>query len=352
MNDEKLKRLFERLAPTDEQKERMYRNLLTPSRNEPPKRRALAPAKRVRFSILAAALTVLLTTTAFAAAYRGLDETFLKFLSPANSEQAEYLSDGAYAIDKRVANEQGTLILKQAIGDGNLTYILMDFIAPEGTALNAARYRFENPNTTTDESFHSTGFRKLDDEDPNDNKIGLVMILMTENSLEGQTARFRFTNLQAADPYPGVFETVVAGTWEIAFKLDYKNYSTVYLPNRKIDLYGYEAVLKSISVSPISIALKIDSEFVKEIGEASGKQREIGLNEYEDEYPVTINFKDGTSEKTGIFTGLHLGDLLSRRILTIKTFEKVINDKEIASIVFFGAEIPIDDRAPAATGRE
>ena len=31
-------------------------------------------------------------------------------------------------------------------------------------------------------------------------------------------------------------------------------------------------------------------------------------------------------------------------MLTIKTFENVINDKEIASIVFFGKEIPIDNR--------
>jgi len=351
MNDDKMKRLFEAAAPgpTDEQKERMYRNLLTHSRSEDTKLgRKGVSARRSRFAVMAALLTVLLTTTALAAAYRGLDETFLKFLGPATPEQAAYLSNGAYTIDKQVANEEGTLILKQAIGDGNLAYILMDFIAPEGTALNAARYRFENPNTTTNESFHGTGFKLLDDGNPNDNKISMVMSVMTENSLEGQTARFRFTNLQEADPFPGIFKTVIAGAWEAEFKLDFKAYSSLYQPNRKIDLYGYEAVLKSVSVSPISIALKIESDFAKEIGEAARERRESAQDEETDEYPITIRYADGTSETTGVFSGLHLSDLLSRQILTIKTFDKVINDKEISSIVFFGAEVPIDNRTSAA----
>jgi len=351
MSNDKMKRLFEAAAPepTDEQKARMYRNLLAHSRSENTElRRRGVPTRRTRFAVMAALLTVLLTTTALAAAYRGLDDIFLKFLGPATPEQAAYLSDGAYTIDKQVTNGDGTLILKQVIGDGNLAYILMDFIAPEGTALNAARYRFEDPNTTTDESFHGTGFKLLDDGNPNDNKISMVMSVMTENSLEGQSARFRFTNLQGAGPFPGIFKTVIAGAWEAEFKLDFKAYSSLYQPNRKIDLYGHEALLKSVSVSPISIALKIESKFAKEIGEAARERRESGQDEEADEYPITIHYTDGTSETTGLFSGLHLNDLLSRQILTIKTFDRVINDKEISSVVFFGAEIPIDSRSSAA----
>ncbi|MFB9274220.1 hypothetical protein [Cohnella cellulosilytica] len=351
MSENRIKRLFDGLAPTDEQKERMYRSIVAHSGSENAKHSPGAPAKRIRLAILAAVLMVLLTTTAFAAGFGGLDAGFLRFLSPSSPEQADDLSNGAYAIDKQTSNENGTLIVKQAIGDGNLTYILMDFIGPENVVLDAARYRFENPNTTTDESFHGTGFELLDDGNPDDNKISLVMSLMTENSLQGQTARFRFTDLQAADPYPGLFRTVLPGEWEVSFKLDFKAYSSVYRPDKRINLYGYEAVLKSVSVSPISIALKVESKFLKEIGEASGERREIGPNQYADEYPVTINYKDGTSETTGIFTGLRLSDLLSSRMLIIKTFEQVINDKEIASVVFFGVEIPLADRsaAPANT---
>jgi hypothetical protein len=137
------------------------------------------------------------------------------------------------------------------------------------TVLDSARYRFEYPMITTDQNYHSTGFMLLDDENPNNNKISLVMKIITKNAIAGQTV--------------------------------------------------------TISVSPISISLKIESTSLKEIDKAAGRLKEIGENEYLDNY-------------------LYLGGRNIGRMLTIKTFENVINDKEIASIVFFGTKIPIDNR--------
>ncbi|WP_461671255.1 hypothetical protein, partial [Mycobacterium tuberculosis] len=91
---------------------------------------------------MAAVLMVFMATTAFATTYMGLDEKFMKFLNPVNHEQAEHLSNGAYVVDKQVSNNQGTLHIKQVIGDSNLTFVLMDFSAPMGTVLDGARYRF------------------------------------------------------------------------------------------------------------------------------------------------------------------------------------------------------------------
>lgn len=42
--------------------------------------------------------------------------------------------------------------------------------------------------------------------------------------------------------------------------------------------FGYRAVLKTISVSSISITLKIESESLKEINEAAGRLKKIGGN--------------------------------------------------------------------------
>jgi hypothetical protein len=114
-----------------------------------------------------------------------------------------------------VANEKGTLTIKEVIGDSNLTYVLMDYTAPEGTVLDSTRYRFEYPMITTD---HSTGFMLLDDENPNNNKISLVMKIITKNAIAGQTV--------------------------------------------------------TISVSPISISLKIESTSLKEIDKAAGRLKE------------------------------------------------------------------------------
>ncbi|OAB35696.1 hypothetical protein PMSD_11850 [Paenibacillus macquariensis subsp. defensor] len=346
MSNKNINRLFEALTPTTEQKEKMFHSILVQSQKENTRQREFTPVKRLRFAVLATVLMVCLTTTAFAAVYTGLDKAFLKFLNPVNNEQAEYLSNGAYVVDKTVQNENGSLTIKQVIGDSNLTYFLMDFTAPEGTVLNAARYRFADTMITSDQNFTSTGFKVLDDGNPLDNKISLVMIIMTNNSIAGQTVDFKLHDLEAADPLPGIFKTVIPGSWETRFKLDFKEYSTLYQIDQSIKMFGYGAVLKTISVSPISITLKIESSSLKEINKAAGGLKEIGEYESLDNFPITINYKDGTSETTTIFTGLALSDLLIDQLLTIKMFENVINDKEIVSIVFFGTEIPIDNRIP------
>lgn len=344
MSSKNINRLFEALTPKDEQKEKMFQNILLQSKIENTRDRGFSPVKRLRFTGLAIVLMICLATTAFAAAYMGLDEIFMKFLNPVNHKQAQYLSNGVYVVDKRVVNENGTLTIKQVIGDSNLTYILMDFTAPEGTVLNAARYRFLTM-TNINQGSSNIDFKLLDDGNPDDNKISLVMSIITQNSIAGQTVNFKFKDIQAADPLPGIFETVIAGSWETTFKLDFKEYSKLYKADQDISMFGYRAVLKSISVSPISITLKIESESTEEIYEASGGSKEIGKYKYSDIFPITINYKDGTSETTSIsfLNGIYTIDLLNHQIFTIKTFENVINDKEIASIVFFGKEIPIQN---------
>lgn len=339
MSDKNINQLFEAITPKNEQKEKMLHHILEQSTKESSRHR-FTPVRRLRFALLAVVLMVCLTSTAFAAVTMGLDEAFKKFLNPVNHEQEEHLANGAYVVNKKVANKNGVLTIKQVIGDSNLTYILMDFTAPKGTVLDAARYRFQYPSIDALD-FHSSGFMVLDDGNPNDNSISLVMSVMTKKSMAGQMARFQFTDLQAADPLPGEFETIIPDTWETAFKLDFKEYSTLYQVNQKINMYGYDAVLKSIAVSPISISLKVESETFKEINEAAGEFVEVGENEHLDNYPVTIKYKDGSSETTTIFNGMHSIEYGTGHMLTIKTFENVINDKEIASIVFFDKEIPI-----------
>ncbi|GLI04373.1 hypothetical protein YDYSG_04030 [Paenibacillus tyrfis] len=349
MSDKHINRLFEAFAPNTEQKEKMLQNILVQSQNENKRRRELAPVKRWRPAILCAILIGCLTSTALAAAYMGLDEAFLKFLKPVNQEQAQYLSNGAYVINKQVENENGTLTIKQAIGDSNTTYILMDFTAPKGTVLNAARYRFELPHLTYDEAgrdklWSSYGYQVLDDGNPNDNKISLVMSIGTDNSIAGKTVDFSVENLQAINPLTNNFETVIPGYWGTTLKLDFKDTSRLYQMDQDITLYGYKAVFKTISISPISMTLKVDSNYLEEINNFTlGLRQEDGEGAYLDHFPITINYKDGTSETTNLLTGSTIKDLMTGQMITTKSFKNLINDKEIASVVFFDKEIPIKD---------
>lgn len=399
MNKKQLQQLFKALAPADGQKERLYERIkadsqtkangavlldsrtkadgqvlpdsrakadglvladrrtkaddpvLADARNEQftsshaPMNRILKSGKRrVHVGALAAVLLVCLATTAVAASYIGLDEAFFRFLKPVNEEQAQQLSSGAYHVDKQVALKQGTVNIKQVIGDSNLAYIVMDFTAPAGTVLDAARYRFEYGTLLgTKEQFLSTGYQVLDDPDSHDNTITLVMSIMTHNSLQGEKVTLSLDDMQAAGPFPGEFRTIFPGTWEADLQLDFRNVAAEYEVNKHVSLYGHQAKLKTVAVSPISIALKLEAADLKSIYDAAGERKEVGPNEYLDQFPVTILYKDGTTETTRIFDGIQLGSLGSGQQLLVKRFAQVINDKEIASLRFFGLEIPVGE---------
>lgn len=349
-------RISEFLEPTEEQKEKMFNNILEKNKNENVKKRVTAPIKRLKPALVAAMMVVcLITTVAFAAPYLGLNIKFLNFLGTSSDEQVEYLENGAYTVDKQVKNKNGIVEIKQVIGDSNLTYILIDFTAPEGVILNDDRYRFDFSINDVD-SYHGSygiGFIKLEDENPKDNKISMVMALSTEESLAGGKMRINFKDLQGAVELPKTFEeaatrdskaydfkTVLKGSWSTSFKLDFKDYSKVYTPNRKVMVHGHEATLTSIAISPISITIKFESPFYEEIDMLT-RSKEVEYNTYLDEFPITINYQDGSKETTTYFTGMSLGNYLPNTIMSIKEFDKVINDKEIKSIIFFDTEIPI-----------
>jgi len=333
-----INQLFEMLTPKNGQKEKMLHHILANRQHEIKQARILPPSKRFKVVLLAAVVTICLTTTAWAAAFMGLDDMFMSYLNP-NHEQTQALSNGAYVVDKQIKNKNGTLEIKQVIGDHHLTYILMDFTAPEGTVLDAARYRFADYGLAIYQTT-MTEFEVVNDSHPSDNKISLVMSIITKDSIAGQKVRFKVKDLQASDPYPGHFKTVIGGEWETDLKLGFTEYSTLYEVNKNISMFGHEAILQSISVSPISISLKIESSSLDDIHQAAGPLKEIGLNQNLDDYPITIKYQDGTSETTSLLNGIHLSES-HRYLFTVKRFEHVINDKEISSIVFFDTEIAI-----------
>lgn len=342
-----LKGLFEELKINNEHKGKLFNEMIAKIESENKQQSKTIYRRNLKSAMLTAAVMIcLVMTTAFAAAYIGLDMKFLNFLNPANSKQEAYLDNGALVVNKQATNENGTLEVRQIIGDSNLIYLLMDFTAPEDMVLNKERYRFETHLDFDINGSHSSGhnYYLLEDENPNDNKISLILsYLMTDRTIIGSPVTLRIIDLEEADAYPDVFETVISGSWETEFKMDYKDISTMYPSNKEISLYGYEATLSSVSISPISVAINVDSAHTKAISEAvSLSRKEIGVNEYEDIYPITIHYKDGTSETTSIFNGMVVADNLRGSITIVKTFTPIINDKEIESVVFFDAVIPVN----------
>lgn len=335
-----MNRISEILEPTEEQKERMFSNILNKHEKQSIKKRGFAPTKRLRPGLVAVVMVLcLITTTAIAAVYGGLDVEFLNFLNPLSNEQTEYLANGAYIVDKQVKNKNGILDIKQVIGDSNVTLILMDFTAPKGTILNKPHYSFKDIDFDFGNGFAGYGIISLKDENIEDNKISMVMRLKTNESLIGQKLHLELTDLNSFDTIPGEPTIATSGKWKTSFRLNFKNYSNDHQVDKEIKMFDYDATINTISISPISVALKLESPFTKEISKASGNWEELGPDVFSDIYPITINYKDGTSETTDIFNGMHHLEYSSGNMLFIKTFENVINDKEIESITFFETEI-------------
>lgn len=344
MDNKNIKELFEGFTPKRKDKERMFNNILVKRECNKSEKNSLPIVRRLRPSILTAAMLIFIFTTAtFATIYLELDTKFLNFLNPSSNEQAEYLANGAYTVGKKIIKKNGTLEIKQVIGDDNTTLILMDFIAAKGTVLNSKYYSFDDVDIDAGQNFYSSEIISLEDGNSTDNKISMIMRINTKESLIGEKAHVKFTDLKKSDTIPGEFTTSVSGEWEASFNLDFENYSTNYHIDKDITIHDYKANLKTISVSPISVTLKLESSFTKEISKAIGGWNELGLNEYSDVYPVTINYKDGTSEITTIFNGMHNIEHLKGEMIFIKNFESVINDKEIKSITFFNNEFEINN---------
>lgn len=347
MTENRLKGLFEALGPNEEHKDKLWQEITAKNGQQTKTTRKQVPIRSFRTAMLGViAMLCLATTTAYAAAFLGLDVKFLDFLKPVDGEQERYLQNGAYVVGKQVVNENGTLEVKQVIGDNHLVYILMEFTAPEGTVLNAERYRFEGHLDFDAAGSYSAGvgFESLEDENPDDNKISLVMsYLLTDKSIIGKDVQLLVRNLEGAGAFPDEFETVISGLWKTKFKMDFQDISSAHQLNEDISLYGYKAKLTYISISPISVTLKMESAHAKEISEAvSRSQKEIGLNESSDTYPVTLNYKDGTRETTTLFTGMAQADYINDTITIIKTFTPIIHDKEIESVAFFDTVIPMN----------
>ena len=362
MNKETSNKISEMLNPTESQKERMLENIMSISQNpnasknsentsKIPCSAGCAPYKTkhtrcLRYTVCIAAVLCLITTAAFASEILGLDIKFLEFLGPVNEEQGMYIASGSCVINKQIKTGSGTLNIKEAIGDSNYTLVFMEFEAPEGTVLDKAHYTFDITNIDYGgNSWAGYGVKSLPDDDPTDNKISMVLEFRTENTLADEKFSIYFENLAASDTFPGEKYNVLSGKWKGSFKLGFKNCSLDYTLNENVDMFGYSAVLKNISVSPISLTLKLQSKYSEEIADASGEwnyELKLSENDFDsDRFPITVNYIDGTSETTENFNGTSSIQHGSGDMIFIKTFDSMINDKEIKSITFFGTEIPL-----------
>lgn len=305
-------------------------------RQHTPRRRLL------RGALISAVCCALIGTSAFAAVSLGLMDGLRAFLQPATPEQAEWLAQGAYVVDKSDRNANGTLEVKQVVGDCNLVYLLLEFTAPEGTVLDLDGYRFHG-SLDVGQQTTGAGFVKIADGNENDNHMTLVMCESLREPIAGKRANLALSDLEGAN-VGEEYQPILSGSWSIRFPLDFEDCSVTYPMAQAIPVEGYDMTLQSISISPLSITLRANSPYTREIVRSLDEKSAPYSADSPRWFPVTIHYADGSTE-----TASHHGRLgstteinhLSGDILDIITFDTLINTKEIASIEICGITIAL-----------
>ena len=331
------KKIQQQLGPTELQKQRMLRGIR--EKHE----RLRAPRRKVlRTALIAAVFCLLIGTSAFAAVSFGLMDGLRTFLRPATPEQEELLAQGAYVVDQRDSNPNGTLEVKQVIGDSNLVYLLLEFTAPEGTVLDLDGYRFSG-SLNVGQQTTGAGFVKIADGDENDNHMTLVMCEPTREPIAGKRAKLELSDLEGAN-VGEEYQPILSGSWSARFALDFEDCSVTYPMAQTIPVEGYDITLQSISVSPLSVTLRANSPYTREIMQSLDEKYAPYSDDSPRWFPVTIHYADGSTEVAT--HGVHMGSTseinhLSGDILDIITFDSLINDKAIDSIEICGTVIAL-----------
>lgn len=297
----------------------------------------------LRTALIAAAVAAcLMVTTAFAARITGLDRRLLEFLG-AGEQQAEALIAGAQVVDKTLKNKGSSLTVREVVGSGDNLYILLNFTAPQGTVLDAYDYRFGGGSHITFDhrnGWSFSGYTKLEDANPTDNSVDLVLRVTSDDVSADGTVTLELEDLEKADGYGEPYVSLgLPGRWKVSFPLEYtdcaKTQEGLWEP---VTLYGQEAVVTEVSLSPLSVTVKGTGGTLKEMVEAARASEEG------DWLPVTLHFRDGTSYTTSKEAGDGYSSLMGRTqggFYANWTFHQVIDLEQVERIEFFGVSIPM-----------
>lgn len=317
------------------EKERMDIHITKNADTAGTKKRRASPQAVAAIAVAAAVLcgSVLAVST-------GLDQRFLKFLGATTAEQAEPLIAGAQVVNKTVKDAGSALTVREVLGDQDNLYLLLNFTAPEGTALDAYDYRFgkDTINLDSRDDWKSIGYTKLEDDDPGDNSLDLVMHIKADSISKDGTMTLRLGELEAAAGYGEPYVPLdIPGEWKLSFSLRCADSSLTRKIHLPVILYGQEATVTEVSLSPLSVTVKGNGDAMGNVVEAA---RAAGVQGF---FPVTIYFRDGTSLTARAEAGDGYTTLVrnGRDFYTNWTLHRVIDLEQVDHLVYGDTVIPV-----------
>lgn len=338
---EDLNQVIDQVRPTPEQEDAMLTALLKEERKES----TLKTGRKMPRLAAAGLAAAIMVTTCAAAMVMGLDERLLSYFG-GTPETESLLSPAAMVVDKKIKSQGSTLHVRQLVADRYSVVILMDFTAPEGTALDqdyyvlGAKLRGVSADGT-ELSAWGSGCTLLEDEDPGDNHIALlyrVDLIDGDFDALGSALTLDLEGLYSDNTTKNC---VVQGHWKCKVTLPETDPGKYTTPNSPIVIEGEEVTLTSLYLSPISLAW--------ELGEGKDDLAFLGRSDFghREDWPeqVSLRMTDGRTLSPGEIRFLltqYKTDLLELdRGRYCFSLPEIIDPAEIVLVSIFGQDFEI-----------
>lgn len=290
MDRRELNKMFDQLTPDPARERELLHRLL----QEDDARRK-KPMKNWRRAVLAvAAATLMVTAAAAAVVLPRIDPKVLDHLdvdpedSQAVAEAVDLLYPGAMELDITKEDNGAVLHVTQILRDRYTVMILADFTAPEGTQLYMGEP--DPPGTSTFKGFansfsltvdfldaagepmgrdglvSSYGWHPLEDDEPLDNRLSLMVTLSPQMDAggaiwEAASLRVPAVNLAYFDMEQKIEVMVYSGDWSFEAPLPRQDIGWVMPLNQVIgELDGAVMTAQELYLSPMTFGLRLKRE--------------------------------------------------------------------------------------------
>lgn len=285
MDRHELNQVFDRLTPDPRRERELLKKLL---QNDARRKK---PMKNWKQIVAAAAAAALLVTTATAAVAPGLSQRLLEYLgvAPEDTQAVELLVPGAMELDIIKESNGAALHVTQVLRDRNSVMILANFTAPEGTVLDIGMNTRENQairgftgyfrwmegqddtgiffidedgNKVEDIDVSAGGWENLDDGNPRDNHLTLMLEVSTSQGNEAfQQAKSLYVptyDLAYYDSETHEMVLVYPGDWSFEVPLPQKDTGwTQRLDCPAGELDGGKISVGDLYVSPMTLEITL-----------------------------------------------------------------------------------------------
>ncbi|MGO1470799.1 MAG: DUF4179 domain-containing protein [Tissierella sp.] len=338
MNNDDMKKIFDKLTPKDHKKEEIYNKIMETKDNKSSEKVFTKKTKNKRNKLRTALiLSLILIFSITVYAVSNIPQAPQSFSSKIKNFS---LSEDASDINIYDSDKGYKLTAESVFGDSKFVYVLISVERENDEKLrsiwNTGREFWVNvsdKSISKDKRQHLIGssrYHSLDEGFNTKDKEYFLQVHNVEMEENGVSLIGGNLHLEIDRISLGLFGFGTKGDWELDIPLKYKDISQIYEINKEFEYKDKKIVLDKIHFSELNAAIYLTS-------------KDKALQEFSEEvFNIKFKLKDGTIVTAQWDTGT--GDLEgSQYYYSISLVENgKINPQDIVSILLEDIEIPLD----------